>query len=154
RLGVRATIDAVSQSHSQRLATIVEFSDDAIISTDLNGIIGTWNKGAERLFGYEADEVVGRPITILFPPELQNEEALILARIKRGERIDHYETVRQRKDGTCIQIALTVSPIQDTAGQVVGASKIARDISLRKRYEESQAALYDFTDRLFRAGST
>jgi PAS domain S-box-containing protein len=145
--------DAINQSHAQRLAAIVESSTDAIISNDLNGIVATWNKGAEKLFGYEADEVVGRPISILFPPELLNEEALILARIKRGERIEHYETVRQRKEGTRIQISMTVSPIRDTVGQVVGAAKIARDIGLRKRAEEAQA-LYDFTDRLFRAVST
>ena len=151
--GVRATLDAVSQSHAQRLAAIVESSDDAIISKDLNGIIATWNRGAEKLFGYEADEVVGQPITILFPPEMLNEEGLILARIRRGERIEHYETVRQRKDGTRVQISLSISPIRDAADQVVGASKIARDITLRKRFEEAQAALYDFTDRLFHAGS-
>ena len=152
--GLRATIEAVSQSHAQRLAAIVESSDDSIISTDLNGTIATWNKGAAKLFGYEADEVIGKRITILFPPELLNEEELILVRIRRGERVEHYETVRQRKDGTPIQLSLTVSPIWDTAGQVVGASKIARDITLRKRFEESQVALYDFTDRLFRAKST
>lgn len=148
--GARATIDALGQSHSQQLAAIVESSDDAIISKDLNGIIATWNRGAEKLFGYEAEEVIGRPITFLFPPELQDEDAQILA---RGERIEHYETVRQRKDGKRIPISLTVSPIKDAAGQVVGASKIGRDISSRKRAEETQAALYDFTHRLFRAGS-
>lgn len=152
--GVRATIDALGQSHSQQLAAIVESSDDAIISKDLNGVIATWNSGAERLFGYEANEVIGQPITILFPPEMLDEEARILARIKRGERIEHFETVRQRKDGKRIQISLTVSPIKDAADQVVGASKIARDISSRKRAEEIQAALYNFTDRLFRARST
>jgi PAS domain S-box-containing protein len=150
----RAAIDALGQSHSQQLVAIVESTDDAIISKDLDGIIATWNKGAEKLFGYEAAEVIGLPITILFPPELQDEEAGILARIKRGERIEHYETVRQRKDGRRIPISLTVSPIQDSAGQIVGASKIARDISSRKRVEETQAALYDFTNRLFRAEST
>lgn len=152
--GVRATIDALGQSHAQQLAAIVETSDDAIISKDLNGIIITWNRGAEKLFGYEAEEVIGRQITILFPAELQDEEACILARIKRGERIEHYETVRQRKDGGRIEISMAVSPIKDAAGQVVGASKIARDISSRKRSEETQAALYAFTDKLFRAGST
>jgi PAS domain S-box-containing protein len=152
--GVRATIDALGQSHAQQLAAIVETSDDAIISKDLNGVIVTWNRGAQKLFGYEAEEVIGRQITILFPPELQDEEACILARIKRGERIEHYETVRQRKDGGRIQVSMAVSPIKDAAGQVVGASKIARDISSRKRSEETQAALYAFTDKLFRAGST
>jgi len=152
--GVRTTIEALNQSHAQRLAAIVQSSDDAIISKDLNGIIATWNKGATKLFGFEAKEVIGQPITILFPPERHGEEACILARIRRGERIEHYETVRQRKDGKRIQISLTVSPIQDATGKVVGASKIARDISPRKQAEETQAALYHFTDRLFRAEST
>jgi len=151
--GVRATLDALSQSHAQRLAAIVESSDDAIISKDLNGIIATWNSGAQKLFGYEAEEVIGRPISILFPSDLQDEEATILARIRRGERIERYETVRQRKDGRRVQIDLTVSPIQDAAGLVVGASKIARDISSRMRAENTQAALYHFTDRLLHAGS-
>ena len=151
--GVRATIEALGQSQAQRLASIVECSADAIISKDLNGIIATWNKGAEQIFGYEAEEVVGKPITILIPPERQDEEPDILARIKQGERIEHYETIRQRKDGRLIEISLTVSPIVDGAGTIVGASKIARDITQRKRAEESQAALYQFTDRLFRAGT-
>ena len=151
--GMRATIEALGQSHAQRLAAIVEFSDDAIISEDLNGIIATWNQGAKKLFGYEAEEAIGKPITILIPSERQDEELGILAGIKRGERLDHYETVRQCKDGRRIEIALTVSPIMDTAGTVVGASKIARDITQRKRSEKVQTALYQFTDRLFRAAS-
>jgi PAS domain S-box-containing protein len=150
--GVRATVDALSQSHAQRLAAIVEFSEDAIISEDLDGIIATWNGGAKKLYGYEAEEVVGKPIAILIPPERQDEEPAILARIRRGERIEHHETVRQCKDGRRIDVALTVSPIVD-AGEVVGASKIARNITERKRTEASQAALYQFTDRLFRARS-
>jgi len=151
--GVRATIEALGQSHAQRLAAIVEFSDDAIISKDLNGIIATWNHGAEQLFGYGAEEVIGKPVTILIPQDRRGEEPNILARIKRGERIEQYETVRQRKDGQHIQISLTVSPIMDAAGTVVGASKIARDITQRKRDEETQAALYQLTERLFRAAS-
>src|SRR5262245_15636645 len=151
--GVRSTIEALNQSHAQQLAAIVQSSDDAIIRKDLNGIIATWNRGATKLFGFEAEEVIGQPITIIFPPERHDEEACILARIRRGERIEHYETVRQRKEGKRIQISLTVSPIQDATGRVVGASKIARDISSRKQAEETQAALYHFTDRLFRAGS-
>jgi PAS domain S-box-containing protein len=151
--GVRATIDALNQSHAQQLAAIVQSSDDAIISKDLNGIIATWNRGAAKLFGFAAEEAVGQPITIIFPPELRDEEACILARIRRGEPIEHYETIRQRKDGKRIQISLTVSPIQDASGQVVGASKIARDISSRKQAEQRQAALYHFTDSLFRADS-
>jgi PAS domain S-box-containing protein len=149
--GMRATIEALSQSHAQRLAAIVEFSDDAIISEDLDGIIATWNHGAEKLFGYAADEVIGKSISILVPPERQDEELSILASIKDGERLDHYETVRQCKDGRRIEMALTVSPIMDAAGTVVGASKIGRDITQRKRTEKVQTALYQFTDRLFRA---
>jgi PAS domain S-box-containing protein len=113
------------------LAAIVDSSDDAIVSKDLNGIITSWNQGARRIFGYTAEEAVGRAITILIPEERQGEEPDILARIRRGERIEHYETVRRRKDGTRIDISLTVSPILDRAGRVIGASKIARDITER-----------------------
>ncbi|WIG55390.1 MAG: Chemotaxis protein methyltransferase CheR [Rhodanobacteraceae bacterium] len=120
---------------NSRLAAIVESSDDAIIRKDLNGIIETWNAGAERIFGYTADEVIGKPVTILMPPDRVNEEPGILARLRRGERVDHYETVRQRKDGSLIDIALTVSPIMDRHGKVVAASKIARDISSRKQVD-------------------
>jgi PAS domain S-box-containing protein len=120
---------------AQQLAAIVESSDDAIISKDLDGIIRTWNRGAERIFGYKAEEVVGKPITILIPPERLDEEPQILARIRRGERIDHYETIRRRKDGSLIDIALTVSPVRDMHGRIIGASKIARDISERKQAE-------------------
>ncbi len=117
------------------LAAIVESSDDAIISKDLNGIIMTWNRGAQQIFGYTADEVVGKSVTILMPPERVNEEPGILARIRAGERIDHYETIRRRKDGTLITISLTVSPIFDADGTVIGASKIARDITEIKELE-------------------
>jgi PAS domain S-box-containing protein len=126
---------------AQRLAAIVESSDDAILSKDLNGIITSWNKGAERIFGYTEEETLGKPVTMLMPPERQNEEPVILARIRRGERVDHYETMRQRKDGSLIDISLTVSPIKDANGQVVGASKIARDITERKRAEERRNLL-------------
>jgi PAS domain S-box-containing protein len=125
----------------QRLAAIVESSDDAIVSKDLNGIIASWNRGAERLFGYTADEVIGKPITVLIPEERHNEEPGILARIRRGERIDHYETIRRRKDGTLIDVSLTVSPVKDAQGNIVGASKIARDITERKRAEKRRALL-------------
>jgi PAS domain S-box-containing protein len=120
----------------RRLASIVESSDDAIISKDLNGVIDTWNKAAERLFGYLAKEVIGKPVTILIPPDRQNEEVEILGRIRRGERIEHFETVRQRKDGSLVNISLTVSPVTDETGKIVGASKIARDITEQKRREE------------------
>jgi PAS domain S-box-containing protein len=120
-----------------RLAAIVETSDDAIISKDLDGIIVTWNRGAEQLFGYTAWETVGRPVTILIPPNRIDEEAAILARIRQGERMEHYETIRRRKDGTLVDISLSVSPIRDGEGKVVGASKIARDVTDRRRIENA-----------------
>jgi PAS domain S-box-containing protein len=126
---------------SGRLASIVQSSDDAIVSKDLNGIITTWNRGAEMLFGYTADEVIGQPITILIPEEYRDEESTILERIRRGERIDHYETVRRRRDGTSVEISLSVSPVTNAAGGIVGASKIARDISERKRAQDQQTLL-------------
>jgi len=125
---------------AQQLACIVEFSDDAIVSKDINGIIVSWNRGAQRLFGYSADDIVGKPLTILMPPERQEEGPQILARIRRGERIDHYETVRQRNDGGLVDIALTVSPLKDTEGKIVGASMIARDITERKQAERAWRA--------------
>ncbi len=120
---------------SQKLAAIVESSADAIISKDINGIITSWNHGAERLFGYHADEVIGKPVLVLIPKERWNEEPNILERIRRGERIEHYETIRQRKDGGLIDISLTVSPIKDANGKVIGASKIGRDITQQKKAE-------------------
>jgi PAS domain S-box-containing protein len=131
---------------AERLAAIVESSDDAIIFKDLDGIIKTWNKGAEQIFGYTADEAVGKSVTILIPEDHRDEEPGILARIRRGERVDHYETIRRRKDGQLIHISLTVSPVRDEAGNVIGASKIARDITERKRRGEliwQQASLFD-----------
>jgi len=128
---------------ARRLAAIVESSDDAIISKTLNGAIVTWNAGAARVFGYDAEEIIGRPVTLLIPPDRLGEEAAILARIRRGERIEHYETVRQRKDGGLIDISLTISPILDETGQVVGASKIARDITARKSAERKQELLLE-----------
>lgn len=124
-----------STGATQWLATIVETSDDAIISKYLDGTILTWNQGAERIFGYTAEEVIGKSVTILLPPERLNEEPEILARLRRGERIDHYQTVRRRKDGTLIDVSLTVSPVRGRAGHIIGASKIARDISDQKRAE-------------------
>jgi PAS domain S-box-containing protein len=119
------------------LASIVESSDDAIISKDLDGVITTWNRSAERLFGYVAEEVVGKPVTIIIPPERRHEEDVILGHIRRGERVEHYETLRRRKDGIMVDVSLTVSPIKGAEGTVVGASKIARDITARKRAEEA-----------------
>jgi PAS domain S-box-containing protein len=127
--------------NEQRLVSIVESSDDAIVSKDLNGIIGTWNRGAERIFGYEASEIVGKSILTLIPPSHHSEEHQILSRIRNGERIEHYETVRKRKDGTIIDISLTVSPLRDAQGRIVGASKIARDITERKLLQAQQALL-------------
>jgi PAS domain S-box-containing protein len=118
------------------LASIVESSDDGIYSMDLDGIITSWNKGAEQLFGYTAAEAVGTPLAMLIPLDRQDEEIAILERIKRGERIHHYETVRQRKDGGLVEISLTVSPIYTPKGNIIGASKIARDISDRKKSQQ------------------
>jgi PAS domain S-box-containing protein len=119
-----------------QLVSIVESSDDAIISKDLDGVIRTWNAGAERLFGYTAEEAVGRPVTMLIPAERQDEEPGILARIHRGERVHHYETIRRRKDGSPVAISLTVSPVRDGSGRIIGASKIARDITERKEAQQ------------------
>src|SRR5208282_2518450 len=113
----------------QRLAAIVESSDDAIIAKSINGVITDWNLVAQRLFGYSAEEAIGRPIAMLIPEDRHDEEPSILARLRRGERIHHYETVRRRKDGGLVDISLSVSPIKNRAGRVVGASKIARDIT-------------------------
>ena len=128
-----------AEEATQRLASIVNSSDDAIISKGLDGIIRSWNSAASRLFGYEAAEVIGKPVTILIPQDRQDEETFILQQIRRGERIEHYETVRRRKDGGLIDVSLTVSPIRNAQGKIIGASKIARDITKRKR--EINAAL-------------
>lgn len=128
---------------TQRLAAIVESSDDAIVGKDLNGIINSWNQGAERVFQYKTSETIGKPVTILIPPERQNEEAEILKRIRSGEQVKHFETVRKCKDGTLIDVALTISPIKDANGRIIGASKIARNITGRKRNERQQRALFE-----------
>jgi len=117
------------------LAAVVEYSDDAIVTKTLNGIISSWNPGAQRLFGYTAEEAIGNPVTMLIPDNHLNEEPGILERLRRGERIDHYETIRRRKNGELINVSLTVSPIKNSAGRIVGASKIARDITRQKRSE-------------------
>jgi PAS domain S-box-containing protein len=126
---------------SRFLWSIVENSDDAIITEDLDGITSSWNKSAERLFGYTAEEVIGKPITILIPPERYDEESAILARIGRGEHVHHYETIRQCKDGSLVDISLTVSPVKNAQGEIVGVAKIARDITERKRNDEHIAVL-------------
>jgi PAS domain S-box-containing protein len=134
----------IANSHAREstlLASIVEFGDDAIVSKNLDGIITSWNKGAERMFGYLAEEVIGKSITILIPPERHHEEDVILERIRRGDRIDHYETIRRGKDGNLIDMSLTISPLRDAHGTVVGASKIARDVTERKRSEAQISVL-------------
>src|SRR5687768_4047636 len=111
------------------LSALIESADDAIISKTLNGIITSWNDGAQRIFGYTADEVIGKPITILIPENHLEEEPAILARLRAGQRVEHYETVRIGKDGKLIDVSLTVSPIKGPDGKIVGASKIARDVT-------------------------
>jgi PAS domain S-box-containing protein len=149
--GINMLLDITERKRAEearaRLAAIVESSDDAIISKDLNGIITSWNRGAERIFGYTAEEAIGKPVTILIPLDRHNEEPGILERIRRGEAIDHYETVRRRKDGTLLDISLTVSPIVNSQGHPVGASKIARDITERKRAEEALRAAQQALER-------
>jgi PAS domain S-box-containing protein len=133
----------------ERLAAIVESSDDAIISKDLNGMIQSWNRGAQRIFGYSAEEVIGRPVSILAAPERAEEMPKILERIRRGEPVDHYETKRQTKDGRILDISLTVSPIRDASGVIIGASKVARDITEQKRgleFQERLAAIVESSD--------
>jgi len=118
-----------------RLAAIVDSADDAIVSKDLNGIVKSWNEGARRMFGYTADEMVGQPILRIIPEELYYEEDEILRKLRAGERVEHYETTRRRKNGEAIEVSVTISPIRDETGRVIGASKIARDISDRRRVE-------------------
>lgn len=130
-----------SRDQLRRLAAIVQSSDDGIISKNSDGVITSWNKGAERLLGYLSNEVIGKPIRILIPPELQHEEEIILERVRRGDRIDHYETVRRRKDGSLMDVSLTISPVRNAAGEIVGASKILRDITERKRSEAQISVL-------------
>jgi PAS domain S-box-containing protein len=154
--------DITEQKRSERatglLAAIVDSSDDAIISKNLDGKITTWNKGAERIFGYSTEEAVGRQITMIIPPDRLNEETTILERLRRGERVDHFETVRLRKDGTTLDISLTISPLKDGSGRVIGASKVARDVTERKRAEQvlsERAKLLDLSNDaiLIRDGS-
>ena len=134
------------------LASIVESSDDAIISKTLDGIITSWNTGAERLFGYTAEEAIGQHISLIIPASRRDEETTILERLHRGERIDHFDTVRVHKDGTALEISLTISPVKDAAGKIIGASKIARDVTQRKRIErelgESEARFRRLADAL------
>lgn len=135
------TRDVTAQREAERtsrhLAAIVQSSDDAIFSKNLDGIITSWNAAAERIFGYTADEIVGRSITLLIPPDRLHEEATILSKLRRGERIDHFETVRRRKDGALLDVSVTISPVKDSTGKITGASKIARNITERKQAERA-----------------
>ncbi|MGZ8842747.1 MAG: MASE1 domain-containing protein [Pyrinomonadaceae bacterium] len=140
-LGLDITERKQAEIASKRLAAIVECSDDAIIGKDLNGVITSWNAGAKRLYGYTAEEMIGTPVARLIPPERPDEEPAILARLRRSETIDHYETVRLTKDGIRLDVSLTVSPIIDAGGKVIGASKIARDITQKKRAEIEREGL-------------
>ena len=126
---------------TQRLAALIESSEDAIIAKDVNGVITDWNAGAMRLFGYTAEEAIGQPVAMLIPPDRHDEEPDILGRLSRGEHIDHYDTVRQRKDGSLVAISLSVSPIKNSAGEVIGGSNIARDITARRSAEEQKTLL-------------
>jgi len=130
-----------SEVRFRQIAAIVESTEDAVVTKDLDGVITSWNQGAQRLFGYSAEEAIGKPVTMLIPMDRQDEEPVILARIRRVERVEHFDTVRQRKDGSAVDISLTISPVRNPEGKIVGASKIARDISERRRAEERQQLL-------------
>ena len=156
-MGVVLVFHDVTQARSstlaqRRLAAIVESSDDAIVSKNLDGYITSWNKSAERIFGYTAKEAIGEHVTLIIPPERHDEEPKILERLRRGERVDHYETIRLTKDGRRISISLTISPIRDEEGHIAGASKIARDISAQKAADEAvthaQTQLHEYTATL------
>jgi PAS domain S-box-containing protein len=127
------TARRLAEDAALRLAAIVESSDDAIVGKDLDGIITSWNAGAERIFGYMAEEIIGKPTTVLIPADYQKEEEAIIERIRRGQRVEHFETVRQRKHGSLIDVSMTVSPVKNSRGKIIGASKIASDITERKR---------------------
>jgi PAS domain S-box-containing protein len=138
---MEANIDITQAKDADRatnlLAAIVDSSDDAIISKNLNGVITSWNKAAERVFGHTAEEAIGRHITLIIPPDRRDEETTILEKLKRGERIDHFETIRMRKDGTLLDISLTISPVKDSSGRIIGASKVARDVTEKKHAERA-----------------
>ncbi len=139
-------LDNLAEHHYQ---AIIELSEDAILSKDLNGVILSWNRGAERLFGFTSEEAVGKPVTIIIPLDRREEEPTILEKIHRGERIEHFETVRQRKDGSFVSISLTISPIRNSRGAVIGASKIARDITdLRKVRDRQHLLMREMSHRV------
>ena len=143
--------DARHAELSARLAAIVDSSDDAIVSKTLEGVITSWNRGAERLFGYTAAEAIGRHISLIIPEDRKAEEDDVLDRLRRGERIDHFETIRQAKDGRQLHISLTVSPVRDAQGTIIGASKVARDITERKRAEEALRRMQEELEERVRA---
>ncbi len=155
---IRGTVlvfrDITARRHTDEatrlMANVVESSDDAIISKDLNGVVTSWNKGAQRIFGYSAEEMIGRPISILAPPDRAAEMHVILERIKRGERVEHFESIRRGKDGRLVNVSLTVSPMLDASGKIVGASKIARDITERTLAEQ---AIVQHAGRLARSNA-
>ena len=138
---INVTEQRAAEMDAARLAAIVVSSNDSVVSKTLDGIVTSWNHAAVRMFGYEPSEIIGQPITRIIPPELHREEERILAKLRRGERIEHYETVRVRKDGRRIDVSLSVSPVRDRSGRLIGAAKVARDISQRKQAEETQRLL-------------
>jgi PAS domain S-box-containing protein len=142
------------ERYAARLAAIINSSDDAIVSKDLNGIVMSWNRAAEKMFGYSPDEMLGRSIRTIIPDERQREEDEVLSRIRRGERIEHFETVRRRKDGSLVPISLTVSPVQDGSGRVIGASKIARDISERIHLENDVRQQSEIANEIGNVGAS
>src|SRR5271169_947103 len=130
--------EATAALAQARLAALVECCDDGIISKSIDGIITSWNRGAERLFGHTAEEAIGRSILVIVPPDRRDEESMILSRLWRGERIDHFETQRLAKDGHLVDVSITVSPIRDHRGIIVGASKVARDVCEKRRLDEAR----------------
>ncbi len=135
-----ASTASEAEKAQRRLAAIIESSEDAIASKDLNGIITSWNKSAERLFGWTAEEIIGQSVTLIIPKELHDDEPKILRKIRAGERIEHFQTVRVHKNGHRIDVSLTVSPIKDAQGNVIGAAKIVRDISRQKKLRKPRSA--------------
>jgi PAS domain S-box-containing protein len=138
--GVNMMVDITERKRAEelaeRLSSIVASSDDAIISKNLDGVITSWNRGAERLFGYAAEEIVGKSVMTLIPPDREDEEARIIESIRHGKHVEHFETIRQRKDGSQVWVSLTISPLKDARGKVIGASKIARDMTERRRADQ------------------
>jgi len=139
------------EGRTSLLASIVDSSDDAIIGKTIEGVITSWNRAAELMYGYTAEEIIGKPVSVLLSPDRPKEMVEILEKIRKGERVEHYETLRQRKDGSVVHISLTVSPIRDSSGSLVGASSIARDITERKHVEEQLLATSQYARSLIEA---